>query len=296
MPTSRFSGIARLYGDSALKQFQNSHVCVVGIGGVGSWSVESLARSGVGQITMIDLDEICITNINRQLHAMDGEIGRQKTAAMASRIKAINPDCQVNCLETFFSKRNADEILDTRFDYVIDAIDQVNAKCLLLAGCHQRKIPVIACGGAGGLTDPTQIKIDDLSRSHNDALLNQVRKNLRSNYGFPIGTDLKRKIKGKKFGIECVFSSESPVFPQCDGSVSPKRPQNTESTNSEEKSRTSTRLNCASGFGSITHMTATVGLFATSRCLTALAKTQQIGASGPPQTSTANFRNETKKG
>lgn len=263
-PSPRFSGIARLYGEAALEKFHNAHVCVVGIGGVGSWCVESLARSGIGQITMIDLDEICVTNINRQLHAMDGEIGRQKTAAMASRITAINPDCQITCLETFFGVRNADEILDQQFDFVIDAIDHVKAKCQLLAGCHQRNIPVIACGGAGGLTDPTQIQISDLSKSYNDALLNQVRKNLRSNYGFPAGADAKRKIKAKKFGIDCVFSSESPVFLQCDGSVSPQRPPAGESSGG-------TRLNCASGFGSITHMTATVGLFATSRCLKTLA-------------------------
>ncbi|NWK54737.1 tRNA threonylcarbamoyladenosine dehydratase [Verrucomicrobiaceae bacterium N1E253] len=259
----RFGGIARLYGEPALEQFQQARVCVVGIGGVGSWSVESLARSGVGHITMIDLDEICITNINRQLHAMDGEIGRQKTAAMAKRVEAINPDCQIHCLETFFSERNADEILDSGFDFVIDAIDHVRAKCLLLAGCHQRQIPVVACGGAGGLTDPTQIKIDDLSRSYNDALLNQVRKNLRSNYGFPAGGDPQKKIKAKKFGIPCVFSPESPVFPQCDGSVSINRPSSGE--------KQGNRLNCASGFGSITHMTATVGLFATSQCLKTLA-------------------------
>jgi len=267
MNSPRFSGIARLYGEPALAKFKNSHVCIVGIGGVGSWSAESLARSGVGRITMIDLDEICITNINRQLHAMDGEIGRQKTAAMASRIQAINPDCQITCLETFFSERNADDILDSGFDYVIDAIDQSLPKSHLLASCHQRGIPVISCGGAGGLTDPTQIQINDLSRSFNDSLLLQVRKDLRNHHGFPQGADLKRKIKGKKFGIECVFSSESPVFPQCDGSVSPIRPS--------KEDRTTPRLSCASGFGSITHMTATVGLFATSRCLKTLASVNQ---------------------
>ena len=264
--TPRFGGIARLYGEIALENFKNAHVCVVGIGGVGSWSVESLARSGIGHITMVDLDEICLTNINRQLHAMDGEIGRQKTAAMASRIQAINPNCKITCLETFFTERNAGEILDTGFDYVIDAIDQSLPKSLLLASCHQRSIPVISCGGAGGLTDPTQIQIDDLSRSFNDPLLLQVRKDLRNHYGFPQGADKKRKIKRKKFGIECIFSSESPVYPQCDGSVSPQRPVADKSS--------AGRLNCASGFGSITHMTATVGLYATSRCLKALANSK----------------------
>jgi len=270
MEEERFSGIARLYGTEALKRFQQSHVCVVGIGGVGSWVVESLARSGIGNITMVDLDEICITNINRQLHAMDGEIGQQKTAAMAKRIHAINPHCNVTCHETFFSERNANVILDSQFDYVIDAIDQVKAKCLLLAGCHDRNIPVICSGAAGGLTDPTQIRIDDLSKSYNDALLNQVRKKLRSQYGFPAGTDLKRKIKGRKFGIPCIFSSESPVYPQCDGSVSKIRPENNKN-DTLSSSAIGQRLNCASGYGSVTHMTATVGLFATSQCLRSLA-------------------------
>lgn len=263
MIMDRFGGIQRLYGKTAMGKFQRAHVCVVGIGGVGSWCVEALARSGVGHITMIDLDEICITNINRQLHAMDGEIGRQKTAAMADRIRQINPDCKVVSLETFFSERNANEILHTGFDYVIDAIDQGKAKSLLLASCHQRKVPVISCGGAGGLRDPSQIRIDDISRCYNDSLINQVRKTLRSQYGFPAGADPKRKIKARKFHIDCVFSPEHPVFEQCDGEVSTRKPS--------DKADNPTRLNCVSGYGSITHITATFGLFAVSRCLQKLS-------------------------
>ncbi len=255
----RFGGIERLYGKTALKKFNQAHVCVVGIGGVGSWAVEALARSGIGKITMIDLDEICITNINRQLHAMDGEIGRQKTAAMASRISAIHPECEVACLEAFFSRQNADEILDQGFDYVIDAIDRVQSKSLLLNGCHKRGIPVISCGGAGGLRDPSQIKIDDISRCYNDSLMNQVRRNLRHKYGFPAGPDVKKKRKLKKFGINCIFSSERPVYPQCDGEVSEQRPEHLKGAD--------TRINCVSGYGSITHMTATIGFFAVARCL-----------------------------
>ena len=259
----RFDGIARLYGTPALEKFKSARVCVVGIGGVGSWAVEALARSGIGHITMVDLDEICITNINRQLHAMDGEIGRQKTAAMASRVQAINPNCEVVCLEEFYSERNADEILDAGFDYVIDAIDRVLSKSLLLASCHKRGIPVICCGGTGGLRDPSQIRIDDISRAFRDPLINHVRKNLRSRYGFPVGTDLVKKIKGRKFYIDCIFSSESPVFPHSDGTVSEKRPANMTGADA--------RLNCASGYGSITHMTATFGFFAVSRCLEKIA-------------------------
>ncbi|BDS08324.1 tRNA cyclic N6-threonylcarbamoyladenosine(37) synthase TcdA [Oceaniferula spumae] len=259
----RFGGIERLYGKSAMEKFHRAHVCVVGIGGVGSWAVEALARSGIGKITMIDLDEICITNINRQLHAMDGEIGRQKTAAMASRINAIHPECEVVCLEAFFSKRNADEVLDQGFDFVIDAIDQVQSKALLLDGCHKRGIPVISCGGAGGLRDPSLIKTDDIARCHNDSLMNHVRTNLRKKYGYPAGPDPTIKRKLKLFGIDCIFSSERPVYQQCDGEVSEQRPKSQDGA--------SNRIDCTSGFGSSTHMTATIGFFAVSRCLSVLS-------------------------
>jgi len=255
----RFGGIERLYGKTSLQKFNQAHICVVGIGGVGSWAVEALARSGIGKITMIDLDEICITNINRQLHAMDGEIGRQKTAAMASRINAIHPDCEVTCLETFFNHQNANDILNQGFDYVIDAIDRVQSKSLLLDGCHKRNIPAISCGGAGGLRDPSLIKIDDIARCYNDPLMNHVRRNLRNKYGFPAGPNPKIKRKLKKFGIDCIFSSERPVYPQCDGEVSIQRPENLQGVD--------TRINCSSGYGSITHMTATFGFFAVARCL-----------------------------
>ena len=260
----RFGGIERLYGKSALKKFSRAHVCVVGIGGVGSWAVEALARSGIGKITMIDLDEICVTNINRQLHAMDGEIGRQKTAAMASRINAIHPDCEVVCLEAFFGRKNADEILDQGFDFVIDAIDRVQSKALLLAGCHKREIPVISCGGAGGLRDPSQIKIDDIARCYNDSLIHQVRVNLRKKYGFAAGPDPKIKRKLKKFYVDCIFSSERPVYQQCDGEVSIEKPK--------DLAEGGSKINCVSGFGSTTHMTATFGFFAVSRCLSALSE------------------------
>ena len=144
----RFGGIARLYGVKALETFQNSHICVVGIGGVGSWSVEALVRSGIGAITMIDLDEICITNINRQLHAMDGQVGKQKSDAMAERIKAINPECKIHCEYTFYSEKNAENLLSANFDYVIDAIDHVKAKTHLIATCKAKQLPVVICGGA----------------------------------------------------------------------------------------------------------------------------------------------------
>ncbi|MGJ8678646.1 MAG: tRNA threonylcarbamoyladenosine dehydratase [Akkermansiaceae bacterium] len=264
----RFGGIERLYGKKAMEKFRRAHVCVVGIGGVGSWAVEALARSGIGHITMIDLDEICITNVNRQLHAMDGEIGRQKTQAMANRIKAIHSGCKITIVEAFFSNRNAETVLDEgAFDYVIDAIDQVQSKALLLSGCRSRKIPVISCGGSGGLKDPSLIKIDDISRCIRDPLIHHVRDNLRKRYGFPCGDIPAKKIKGRKFYIECVFSTESPAYQQCDGEVSLEKPKNL--------TRGDTKLNCTSGLGSSTHMTATFGFFAVSRCLATLAETHQ---------------------
>lgn len=263
----RFGGIERLYGISAMEKFRAAHVCVIGIGGIGSWAVEALARSGVGKITMIDLDEICITNVNRQLHAMDGQIGKQKTAAMAERVTAINPDCQLTIVEAFFSQRNAEDILDQGFDYLIDSIDQVHSKALLLDGCRKRNIPVISCGGAGGLRDPSLIKVDDLSRSYRDPLLHKVRVDLRKRYGFPVGTDPVKKIKGRKFYIDCIFSSESPVYQDCSGEVTTQKPAPTIDGNSKGQ----TKLNCTVGLGSSTHMTATFGFIAVSRCLATLA-------------------------
>ncbi|WP_018969034.1 tRNA cyclic N6-threonylcarbamoyladenosine(37) synthase TcdA [Rubritalea marina] len=256
----RFGGIARLYGVPALERFTESHVAVVGIGGVGSWAAEALARSGIGKITLLDLDDICVTNINRQLHALDGAIGKQKTDAMEERIRAINPDCEVVNHIAFYSERNAEEFFAPGYDYVIDAIDRVKEKTHLLAQCRQRQIPVVSCGGAGGLRNPSLIQHADLSRVTNDPLLANVRSKLRSQYGFPKG-DSK---KPKKFGIEAVFSTEQAVFPQCDGSVSTERPQ--------EADGRDMRLNCASGYGSITHMTATVGFFAVERALHKLSQ------------------------
>ena len=167
----RFGGIARLYGTAALARFRKARVAVIGIGGVGSWTVEALARSGIGHLTLVDLDEICVTNVNRQLHAMDGQIGKQKTEAMAERVRAIHPTCEIEILPTFFGEKNFAEILDRGFDAVVDAIDTVRQKTLLLAECVRRGIPVVTCGAAGGRRDPSRIGVDDLSKSANDALL-----------------------------------------------------------------------------------------------------------------------------
>src|SRR6266496_636245 len=154
----RFGGIRRLFAADGLERLRRAHVCVVGLGGVGSWAAEALARSGIGALTMVDLDDVCVSNVNRQLQALTSEIGRPKVEAMAQRARAINPDCAVHALHAFFSAANAGEILETRFDYVLDAVDRPEKKSLLIASCRERAIPVMVVGGAGGRRDPTDRK------------------------------------------------------------------------------------------------------------------------------------------
>jgi tRNA threonylcarbamoyladenosine dehydratase len=253
----RFGGIARLYGQAALDRFMSSRIAVIGVGGVGSWAVESLARSGIGHLTLVDLDEICITNVNRQLHAMDGQIGRQKTEAMADRALAIHPGCHVHIVPKFFNEKSAAEILDARFDAVIDAIDFARHKSLLAAECHRRKIYAVTCGGAGGRRDPTRIRVTDLAYSGMDPLLLQLRRGLRNDYGFP---KTPRHTDPIPFGIDAVYSDEAPYYSHCDGTVSKTPPEDT-----------THRINCASGFGSASHLIASFGLIAAGRVLEHLA-------------------------
>lgn len=254
----RFGGIARLYGRVALERFLAARVAVIGVGGVGSWAVESLARSGIGSLTLVDLDEICVTNVNRQLHAMDGQIGRQKTEAMAERARAIHPAAQVTIIPKFFTERSAAEILDAGFDAVIDAIDSTPHKSLLLAECRRRELITVTCGGAGGRRDSTRIRVADLAYSGKDPLLHQVRRSLRNDFGFP-KTPLRTL--PAPMGIEAVFSDEPQVYAQCDGTVSSQRPESG-----------SQRLNCASGLGTVTHVTAAFGMIAAGRVLERLAE------------------------
>lgn len=252
----RFGGIARLYGGAALERFRRAHVCVIGVGGVGSWSVEALARSAVGKLTLIDLDNVAESNINRQLHALTDTLGKAKVTALAERIAQINPTCQVTEIEDFIAPDNLDEMIGSRsFDYVIDAIDNVRAKTALIAYCRERGIRLITIGGAGGQTDPTRIEIRDLSRTEQEPLLAKVRKRLRNDYGFPRGTK-------NKFGIDAVFSTEPLLMPQT-----------AEACSLDEQGGV-TGLNCA-GFGSAMTVTASFGLVAVSQVLRRLAQDAQ---------------------
>lgn len=257
----RFGGIARLYGEKALERFHAAHVAVVGIGGVGSWAVESLARSGIGKLTLVDLDEICETNINRQLHAMDGQIGRQKTEAMAERVRAIHPDCELKAVSSFFNQATASKIIDGGYDAVIDAIDIRTHKAVLLTECRQRGIHAVTCGSAGGRRDPTRIRVEDLAYSGKDSMLHQLRRTLRREYGF---AKTPEGALPQPMGIEAVFSEEPRWYVQSDGEVSRERPQ-------DVTPRGGPALGCDVGLGSASHVTASFGQIAAGRVLEYLA-------------------------
>jgi tRNA A37 threonylcarbamoyladenosine dehydratase len=254
----RFGGIARLYGQPALERFRAAHVCVIGVGGVGSWIVEALARSAVGALTLIDLDNVAESNINRQIQALSATIGQAKIDALAERIAQINPYCKVTLVEDFITPDNLDAMIGAggpgaaRFDYVIDAIDSAKAKAALIAYCRAHQVPLITIGGAGGQTDPTKIAVRDLSKTEQEPLLKRVRKLLRVNYGFPRG-------EKNKFHVDAVFSMEPLTFPEDEASCSVDADQ-----------RGITGINCA-GFGSSVVVTASFGMVAAAHLLSKLA-------------------------
>jgi len=255
---TRFAGIARLFGRTGLEQLRSAHVAVVGLGGVGSWAVEALARSGVGALTLIDLDEVCLSNVNRQLPALDGAVGRFKAEVLADRVRAIQPSCQVRPTIEFFTESSAERLLAPRFDAVVDAIDAVANKCRLIAACRARELPVVACGGAGGRRDTTALRRADLANVTHDRLLAEVRKRLRREHGFPA--------PGRSMEVPCVFSAEPPMVPRQDGTVC--RATEAEAVPGEETAR---RLNCDWGYGSATFVTGAFGFAAAAWVVDRLA-------------------------
>lgn len=259
----RFGGIARLYGEAALTRFRAAHICVIGVGGVGSWVVEALARSAIGHITMIDLDNVAESNINRQLHALSDTLGMAKVTALAQRVTQINPYCEVTEIEDFLTADNLDEMIGARhYDYIIDAIDHVRAKTALIAYCRQHDLKLVTIGGAGGQIDPTKIAVIDLCRTEQEPLLAKVRKRLRAEHGFPRGTK-------NKFGIDAVYSTEPLRFPE-----SPEICETGDATSSGTSFGASsglTGLNCA-GFGSAMVVTASFGMVAAAHVLSKLAQ------------------------
>lgn len=200
----RFDRMGRLVGDANMEKLFRTHVMVIGLGGVGSWTAESLARSGVGKLTVVDFDEICITNANRQLHALQGLVGRKKATIMAERLRKINPQSSVVEMAMFYNEENSPQIFAEKPDYVIDAIDNLTAKAHLLDYCRKQNIPVISSTGAAARMNPLSVKLTDLVDSHTDPMAQQLRKILRQKYDFPE--------KGP-WGIQCVFSDEIPMEP-----------------------------------------------------------------------------------
>lgn len=238
----RFAGFARLYGASAALTLARAHVCVVGVGGVGSWAAEALARSGIGQLTLIDMDHVAESNINRQIHALDATLGQAKVEAMRERIAGINPHAQVRVIDDFVTPDNAVELL-SGFDVVIDAIDNVRAKVAIVLACRRVRMRLVVVGGAGGKSDPSRIKMGDLSRTEQDPLLARVRKCLRTEHGFA-------RNPRRSFGLPAVYSCEPVRYPDrvCESGAAPQG------------------LACA-GYGSSVMVTATIGFFAAARAI-----------------------------
>lgn len=235
----RFGGIDRLYGDGARLKLHQSHIAIVGVGGVGSWTVEALARSGVGQLTLIDLDHIAVSNINRQIQALDSTLGQAKVQALATRIRDINSACKVTTVEDFLSEENlAALIAPGRFDAVVDACDEAKVKIALILHARQHKIPLIVCGAAGGKSNPLNLRQDDLGRVTHDALLSRIRNQLKKKYQL-------QPRKNGKFGIACVYLEEA---------------------SRRSTSCTTGDLNCA-GYGSAVTVTAAMGFAAATWCL-----------------------------
>ncbi|MGB9108786.1 MAG: tRNA cyclic N6-threonylcarbamoyladenosine(37) synthase TcdA [Telluria sp.] len=251
----RFGGIARLYGERALERFRKAHVCVVGVGGVGSWIVEALARSAVGRLTLIDLDNVAESNINRQIQALSSTVGMPKIEALKQRIALINPYCEVELVEDFIDLDNIPRLIAPgTFDYVFDAIDSVKAKAALIAHCRAQAIPLVVIGGAGGQLDPTKIEVRDLARTEQEPLLKKVRKVLRAQYGYAKG-------EKNKYHVDAVFSMEPLRYPEAGDAC-------------EIDANSITGLNCA-GFGSSMVVTATFGMIAAGHMLRKLAEAAQ---------------------
>ena len=253
----RFAGIDRLYGAGSIRHLSACRVAVVGMGGVGSWLVEALARSAVGHLTLIDADDICVSNSNRQLPAHEGQFGRPKVAAMAERCRAINPRIEVDAVESFLTPSNLESLLDRDFDLVLDACDSFRSKVEMIAWCRRRKLPVVVCGSAGGRVDPTQVRVRDLSRTEHDAMLALVRKKLRAEFHFPRNRD-------RYFGVPAVYSLENVRYPQADGSVCGLRP----SLGPDE----ALKLDCGAGLGAATQVTGAFAFVMAGKALEILLK------------------------
>ena len=254
----RFSGLARIYGADALPLLQRAKFCIVGVGGVGSWAAEAAARSGIGQIALIDHDDIEASNTNRQVHTLSSTLGQSKVVALRERILQINPQCDCRAIDDLVTRAKLDDFEFQQYDMVIDAIDHAQHKLPLLHYLRRNKIALVSTGGAGGLTDPTKIEIADMTRTYNDPLLAKVRANLRHQVGYT------RNPK-RRFGIDCVFSTQQPLYPAAGGEVSYEKPDMDQQTT----------LDCATGLGSFVGVTASFGFAAVAHAIDKHLKQQR---------------------
>lgn len=255
----RFGGIGRLFGGAALERLARAHVAVVGVGGVGSWVVEALARSGIGKLTLIDLDDVCITNTNRQLPALADTVGQPKVAVLAARVRAIHPGCEVVEVVEFLTESNVSRLLNESFAYVVDAVDRMSIKALIIDACRRRGMPVITSGAAGGRRDPTQVQLTDLGLAGTDPLLAQVRRKLRRDFGWPSSSDGRPVI----MEVPCVFTKEPALYPRSDGTCT---------TEKEDGAGTGFRLDCSAGFGAASFVTGTFGFALAGEVVRTLAE------------------------
>ena len=248
--SQRFGGINRLYGTSAQQRIETAHALVVGIGGVGSWTCEALVRSGIGAITLMDLDDICITNTNRQVHTQQDTIGQPKTETLKQRLELINPECAVTVIDDFLDQENITRYIKNDYSVVVDAIDLFFMKAALIHHCKRHKIPVIVTGSCGGKKDPSKLTYSDLSKTLNDPLLAKVRNTLRRQHGFS-------KNNKSRFRIEAIYSTEQMTYPDDQG----------ETCQNKQHINGSTGLDCSTGFGASSMVTASAGFLAASRAI-----------------------------
>lgn len=250
----RFSGIERLYGKDSLQLFEQQHIAVIGLGGVGSWVVEALARTAFGKMTLIDYDDIGASNVNRQLHSLTEHFGKKKGQVLLDRVAQINPRCQCTFVDDYINMDNMQSYLESGFDYVVDAIDSISFKTEMIYYCRRNKIPIITIGGAGGVTDPTSITIGDLNKTHNDALAAKVRSLLRHRYAWTNNSK-------RSFRIDCVYSTQQKRYPKEDGSVSFAKP-----------GVHGVNLDCRYGYGAASFVTASFAFAAVARIVDKILK------------------------
>ncbi len=264
MSDSRFLGIDRLYGAGSAASLAQARVAVIGLGGVGSWAAEMLARSGVGNLVLIDGDEVCTSNINRQSHALQDTVGRIKVDVLSERLRAINPKLQIGARAEFLTPGKIPALIEERFDLILDACDAFRVKLELIAACRRAKQPLIVVGSAGGRADPTQVRVRDLSRTEHDKLLSLIRKKLRQDFNFP-------KSPERYFGVPAVYSLENVRYPQPDGSVCGLRP----ATDVEG----GFRLDCGAGLGAAMQVTAAFACAAVAKAIRQLLDARDQPAS-----------------